>query len=183
MMKIILVVIGLLFLASCAGTKKPDDISPVKSFDSQRYLGTWYEVARLENRFERGLSHVTAQYSLRDDGGIKVINKGYSKKDGEWNEVEGKAYFVEDEHTGFLKVSFWGPFYSAYVVFELDKDYQYSLVTGEDKSYLWILSRQRDIKPELLNELIAKAQALGFDTTKLIKTDHSVMSDQQLTQQ
>lgn len=181
-MKIVLISIALIFLASCAGTDKPDDIAPVKSFDSQRYLGTWYEIARLSNRFERGLSHVTAEYSLRDDGGIKVINKGYSKDESKWNTVEGKAYFVEDKSTGFLKVSFWGPFYSAYVVFDLDPDYQYSLVTGQDKSYFWILARQPDLKPELLNELIAKAQALGFDTTNLIKTDHSIIDSQQITQ-
>lgn len=180
-MKILLSSLFLMLLVSCGGTDKPDNITPVQSFDAQRYLGNWYEIARLDHKFERGLSHVTAEYSLREDGGVKVVNKGYSQKDGEWNTAEGKAYFVQDKNTGFLKVSFWGPFYSSYVIFELDPDYQYALISGNDKDYFWILSRQPEMDEVVLNELIGKAQALGFDTRKLIKVDHTIISNQQLT--
>lgn len=180
-MKIVVACIALLLLISCGTPSTPENITPVSPFDAQRYLGTWYEVARLKNRFERGMTHVTAEYALRDDGGIRVVNKGYLKDENKWNSVEGKAYFVQGENTGFLKVSFWGPFYSAYIVFELDDDYQYALVSGEDKSYFWLLARQPDIDPALYQTLINKAKSLGFDTSQLIKTDHSVNATQQVS--
>lgn len=178
-MKILLLSIAL-FLTSCGGGK-PDNITPVQPFDVQRYLGTWYEIARLDHRFERGLSHVTAEYSLRADGGVKVVNKGYSQKDGTWDTAEGKAYFVNDKNTGFLKVSFWGPFYSSYVIFDLDKNYQYALISGEDKDYFWILSRQPTIEKTVLDKLIEKAGTLGFDTQKLIRVEHTLITDQQIS--
>lgn len=179
-MKFLLLGIALL-LTACGGTGKPDNITPVQPFEAQRYLGTWYEIARLDHRFERGLSHVTAEYSLRDDGGIKVVNKGYSQKDSKWNTAEGKAYFVHDQNTAHLKVSFWGPFYSSYVVFELDKDYQYALVSGENKDYFWILSRQPTMEQAVLDKLIEKAGSLGFDISKLIKVDHTIIAYQQIS--
>lgn len=178
-MKLLLLSIVLL-ITSCGGGK-PDNITPVQSFELQRYLGTWYEVARLDHRFERGLSHVTAEYSLRDDGGVKVVNKGYSQKNSRWDTATGKAYFVNDKSSGYLKVSFWGPFYSTYVIFELDNDYQYALVSGENKDYFWILARQPTLEPALLEKLIEKAGALGFATDKIIRVDHSVNTMQQLT--
>lgn len=102
--------------------KLPENVQPVTGFEPDRYLGTWYEIARLDHSFEEGLSKVTAEYSLRDDGGIRVINRGFSAEKNEWQEAEGKAYFVEDKDTGYLKVSFFGPFYGAYGIFELDKE-------------------------------------------------------------
>lgn len=160
-----------MLLGSCTGV--PDDIKPVESFDVQRYLGTWYEVARLDHKFERGLSNVTANYSLREDGGVKVINQGYLKEDKTWESTEGKAYFVSEPDIGHLKVSFFGPFYSSYVVFDLDKEnYQYALVTGADKDYFWILARKPNLDPALLDQLMAKAKALGFATEKLIMVEH-----------
>ncbi len=180
-MKILLSGFMILLLLSCGGTEKPANITPVKQFDAQRYLGSWYEIARLDHKFERGLTHVTAEYSLRDDGGIKVVNKGYSQKEGEWDTAEGKAYFVSDKNTGFLKVSFWGPFYSSYVVFELDSNYQYALISGENKEYFWILSRQPIMNASQYNTLVEKAQSLGFDTSKLIKVDHSIIASELLT--
>lgn len=163
----------IIFLLSACGGDKPDDITPIQTFDANRYLGTWYEIARLDHRFERGLSQVTAEYSLRDDGGIKVINRGYSEEDKEWNSAEGKAYFVSEPNVGHLKVSFWGPFYSAYVVMELDEiNYQYALVAGGDKNYLWILSRTPQMEEATYTALVEKAKALGFATDTLIKVDH-----------
>jgi apolipoprotein D and lipocalin family protein len=116
---------------------------------------------------------VTANYRLRDDGGIRVLNRGYSAKENSWKEAEGKAYFVKGTDQGYLKVSFFGPFYGAYIVFELDhENYQYALVCGPEKSYLWILARAPELKAEITEMLIAKAAALGFDTDKLIFVAH-----------
>ena len=119
-MKKILLLLSVILLGGCVGM--PETVKPVQQFELDRYLGKWYEVARLDHSFERGLDNISAEYSLRDDGGVKVINRGYSAEDGEWNEAEGKAYFVEGSEQGYLKVSFFGPFYGAYVVFELDKE-------------------------------------------------------------
>jgi apolipoprotein D and lipocalin family protein len=166
-----LFVVPALFLAGCVGL--PEGIEPVENFKLDRYLGTWYEIARLDHRFERGLSRITAEYSLREDGGVRVLNRGYSAKDQEWKEAEGKAWFVEGPDKGYLKVSFFGPFYGSYVVFELDHEhYRYALVSGPDRSYLWILSRTPEMKPDVKDELIVKAAALGFDTGKLIYVEH-----------
>ena len=156
-----------LLLTGCIGT--PKGITPVGHFDLQKYLGRWYEIARLDHSFERGLTRVTATYSLRPDGGIKVVNRGYSPEQNRWKQAIGKAYFVKSPKLGYLKVSFFGPFYAAYVVFDIDKPhYHYALVTGPDKSYLWILSRRPTISKTLLDKLIAKANAAGFDTHKLV---------------
>lgn len=165
-MKKLLVFFALL-LTGCVGL--PENVEPVDHFNSDRYLGKWFEIARLNHSFERGLSRVSASYSLRDDGGIKVINRGYDAQKQQWKEAEGKAYFVSGKDQGYLKVSFFGPFYGAYVVVELDhENYQYSLVSGPDRSYLWILSRTPQMSPEVQKRLVEKAAALGFDTGKLI---------------
>lgn len=165
-MKHIVTVLCLL-LSGCVGL--PDNVKPVTNFNLERYLGTWYEIARLDHSFERGLTRVTATYTLRSDGGVKVVNRGYSTDKKQWKEAIGKAYFVKSPNLGYLKVSFFGPFYGAYIVFELDHThYQYSLVSGPDKSYLWILARNPTIKASTKDFLIAKAAALGFDTHKLI---------------
>lgn len=159
------------FVTGCTGI--PDGIEPVADFEIDRYLGTWYEVARFDHRFERGLSQVTAEYSLRDDGGIRVINRGYQAESREWKEAEGKAYFVGAPDVGRLKVSFFGPFYGAYNIFELDKqDYQYSMITGADRSYLWILARRPELDEGTLDRLVARAAELGFATEGLIYVEH-----------
>ena len=162
-----LVAVLCLLLTGCVGL--PENVKPVENFNLEKYLGTWYEIARLDHSFERGLTRVTATYSLRSDGGVKVVNRGYSAEKQRWKEAVGKAYFVNGPKLGYLKVSFFGPFYGAYIVFELDHEqYQYSLVSGPDKSYLWILARNPIIKASTNDFLIAKAAALGFDTHKLI---------------
>ena len=164
-------IVFILFLVGCVGI--PQNVKPVDNFQLERYLGKWYEIARLDHSFERGLSRVSAVYSLRDDGGVRVLNSGYAEKERAWKTAEGKAYFVHGSNMGYLKVSFFGPFYGSYVVFELDHaNYQYSLVCGPDKSYLWILARTPEISRELRDRLIAKAAASGFDTSKLIFVDH-----------
>jgi len=162
-----LLVLFVVLLSGCVGI--PENVRPVDNFKLDRYLGKWYEIARLDHSFERGLSRVSAEYSLREDGGVRVLNRGYSATDNKWKEAEGKACFVKGGDQGYLKVSFFGPFYGSYIVFELDHDnYQYSLVSGPDISYLWILARTPQLKETTKSMLIAKAAALGFDTSKLI---------------
>ena len=153
-------------LTGCLGV--PDRAVVVQDFSLERYLGTWYEIARLDHSFERGLSHVQAEYSLREDGGVRVINKGYNDSKGAWDTAEGKAYFVEQPSIGKLKVSFFGPFYGAYNIIELDPNYQYALVVGPDTDYLWILSRSPQLGKEVVQRLLAKASTLGFATDQLI---------------
>ena len=156
-----------LLITGCVGI--PDRVEPVHDFKVQNYLGRWYEIARLDHSFERGLTRVSADYTLRGDGGLKVVNRGYSEKEKRWKEAVGKAYFMGAQDQGYLKVSFFGPFYGAYVIFDLDRDnYQYSLVCGPDTNYLWILSRTPTMEAAIKERLVAKAAALGFDTTKLI---------------
>lgn len=167
----------LTILTSCMGV--PENVTVIKSFDANQYLGTWYEIARLDHSFERDLVNVTATYSLRDDGGIKVINRGYNSKNNEWKQAEGKAYFVEPANadgtrTGKLKVSFFGPFYGAYNIIELDKPYyNYVMLCGPDKSYFWILSRSPQLSYPIKQHLIAQAKELGFETDKLIYVEQS----------
>lgn len=158
-------------LTGCVGI--PQGVEPVGSFNLERYLGHWYEIARLDHSFERGLTRVTADYSLRSDGGVRVLNRGYSEKEGKWKEAEGKAYFARGRDEGYLKVSFFGPFYGSYIILELDRDcYQHALVCGPKKSYLWILARSPRMDREVLDALVAKAAKLGFDTSQLIFVDH-----------
>jgi apolipoprotein D and lipocalin family protein len=147
----------------------PDSVKPVSGFELNNYLGKWYEVARLDHSFERGLTQVTAEYKMRSDGGVSVLNRGYSEADGEWKEAEGKAYFVNSDTDAYLKVSFFGPFYGSYVVFELDrKNYSYAFVSGPDTDYLWLLSRTAVVEPEVMDKFIQMSAERGFDTSKLI---------------
>lgn len=155
-----------LLLISCAGV--PDNINPVTNFELERYMGKWYEIVRLDHRFEKELEQVTATYSIQEDGTVKVVNRGFSRENKEWKEATGKAKFAEDPNVGFLKVSFFWPFYGSYVIFDLDKQgYQYSFVTGGE-DYLWLLSRTPEVSEAVQNEFLSKAQALGFKTENLI---------------
>ena len=154
-------------LGGCVGI--PEGTEPVKDFSLEQYLGTWYEIARMDHRFERDLSNVTAEYRLKEDGGVRVLNRGFNTKKDEWKDAEGKAYFVDDATVGRLKVSFFGPFYASYNVIALDqKDYQWSLVTGPDKDYLWILSRTPVLDQAVVDELVSTAKSLGYKTDELI---------------
>jgi len=160
-----------IFLGGCTGL--PSGVSPVSDYDVERYTGKWYEIARLDHRFERGLSNVTAEYSMADDGSIRVVNRGYDNDGKSWQEAIGKAYPLGDPTVGQLKVSFFGPFYGGYNILKLDReDYQYSLVSGPSRSYLWILARQPKLEPAILDELISYARELEYDTDSLIYVDH-----------
>ena len=154
-------------LSGCLGV--PASVEPVQGFDLNRYLGKWYEIARLDHSFEEGLDNVTAVYSLRDDGGVNVVNRGFLSKDKVYQEAQGRAYFVNDSDEGYLKVSFFRPFYASYVIFELDQDgYQYAFVSGPDTSFLWLLSRTPTVEQALLDHFIETSASLGFDTEELI---------------
>jgi apolipoprotein D and lipocalin family protein len=162
-----ILVAATLLLSGCLGMH--ESVTPVDGFELNRYLGTWHEIARLDHSFERGLEKVTAEYVLRDDGGVSVINRGYSAENQAWKTAEGRAYFVDEPTVGHLKVSFFGPFYASYVIFELDQEnYDYAFVSGPDLSYLWLLSRSPEVEPELYKHFVATASQLGFDTDALI---------------
>lgn len=166
-MKKLLVLMSLFGLAGCLGM--PKNVEPVQNFELDRYLGKWYEIARLDHSFERGLSQVSAEYILKDDGGVKVINRGFSVEKNEWSEAEGKAYFVDKSDEGYLKVSFFGPFYGSYVVFELEKaGYDYAFVSGPDTDYLWLLSRTPQVEQSIIDKFMLMAKQRGFDTEQVI---------------
>lgn len=158
----------LMILAGCSGKVDPRFV-PVQDFDLSRYLGTWYEIARLDHSFERGLVKVTAEYSMRDDGKVRVLNRGYNLGKNEWKKAEGKAKFKGDRETGWLKVSFFGPFYADYIVLDLDREgYSYALVSGPNTSYLWILSRTPELGEGIVEKLKERAESVGFNTGDLI---------------
>ena len=163
-------------LSGCLGM--PEKVEPVSNFELNRYLGAWYEIARLDHSFERGLEQVSAEYALRESGGIKVLNKGYSPETQQWKQAEGKAFFVDKDNEGYLKVSFFGPFYGSYVIFELDQlNYQYAFVSGPDLSYLWLLSRTPEINQDLIDKFLEKSSALGFDTEEIIFVNQSLVNN------
>ncbi|MBL8259675.1 MAG: lipocalin family protein [Candidatus Competibacteraceae bacterium] len=158
----------LLSLAGCA-VAPPGDVTPVTGFDLDRYLGKWYEIARLDHPFERGLSNISATYSVRDDGGVRVLNRGYNDRAGAWKEAEGRAYFTSDPNIGSLKVSFFGPFYGGYHVIALDRSaYSYAMISGPNRDYLWILARSRQLPSAVLDDLLKQAKDLGFPADRLI---------------
>ncbi len=156
-----------IFLAACSSEDIPSKIEPVTDFELQRYLGQWYEVARIENRFEKGLFRVTANYSLNEQGDVLVLNKGMSDN-GEWKEARGIAKFINSDSTGHLKVSFFRPFYGGYIVFYLDEDYQTAFVTSNTKEYLWLLSREKTVSDCMKITFEDTAKELGFDLTELV---------------
>lgn len=170
-MRRLLLLFTLSLLAGCTGV--PEGVQPVRGFALERYLGTWYEVARLDHGFERGLTDVTATYSRPDDGGIDVLNRGWDPAKGAWREVRGRAYFLDTPQVASLKVSFFGPFYGGYHVFALDPNYRWALVSGPSRDYFWILARTPDLPEAQLLELIDRAGRAGFATAALIYPTHA----------
>jgi apolipoprotein D and lipocalin family protein len=172
MKKLLFLLFAASLLAACE--QLPEGIEPVDHVEPDKYAGTWYEIVRLDHAFERGLEKVTATYTKRRDSGFNVLNRGYNPETKEWEEAEGKAYFIQPPnpdgtYTGMLEVSFFGPFYSAYNIIALDKPhYNYVMLTGSDRSYFWILSRTPQLSYPIKAQLLAQAKALGFDTEKFI---------------
>jgi len=159
-------------LSSCTGI--PKGVSPVNSFKIDQFMGKWYEIARLDHRFERGLEAVTAEYSLSDSGDVTVVNSGYSREKQERKQAEGTARFVGDPGTGHLKVSFFGPFYASYIVFDLDDEYEHAFVSGHNKKYLWLLSRTPNPDQSIIDTFTSRAEDLGFPIEELILVDHAL---------
>ncbi len=159
----------LLFASLKSKEKKVDVVRP---FDQKKYLGKWYEIARLDYVWERHLDNVTATYSLKENGEVKVDNKGYNVDKEKWQESIGKAKPAKDPKEGSLRVSFFGPFYAAYNIVDIDTDYKYALVAGDSTKYMWILSREKTIPEEIKTAYIQKAKLLGYNTDKLIWVKH-----------
>lgn len=176
MKKSVIIIAGLgiaatILLGSCVSI--PDGAVAVQPFDQKKYLGRWYEIARMDFKYEKDLSNVTATYSLNTDNSIKVDNRGYNEKKQVWKQSIGKAKSVQQKDLGRLKVSFFGPFYSGYNVIAIDPDYQYALVVGDNLKYMWILSRQKTIPEKVKQEYLLKAKELGYDTDQLVWTKHN----------
>jgi lipocalin len=167
MKKILLPILACLFLTNCESATMVDN-TPIASIDLNRYLGTWYEIARYDHRFERGMEHTMANYSLRQDGMIAVKNTGI--KDGEFKVSEGKAKTTDIP--ALLRVSFFGPFYGDYRILLLGENYEYSLVGGGSDDYLWILSRTPEVDGTILNKILDEAIKRGYDTSRLIWVNH-----------
>ncbi|MBL7969110.1 MAG: lipocalin family protein [Prolixibacteraceae bacterium] len=170
------ILITALFLISCSKTNSQMiDTSTVKELDLNRYLGTWYEIARFPHSFEKNLVGVTATYSMRDDGKIKVVNQGYKNTlDGELSVAEGKAKIPDKSEPGKLKVSFFWIFYGDYFVLELDENYQYVMIGSSSPKYFWILSRTPQMSPEIYEMLLDKARKRGYNLDKLEKVPQKV---------
>jgi len=163
----IMSILMLFVLAGCRSI--PSGVEAVRDFDASRYQGKWYEIARLDHSFERGLSNVYAVYTLRKDGGIDVLNRGLDKDSGKWKEVRGRAYFVKGETVGRLKVTFFWPFYGGYNVISLDhENYSYAMVCGPTRSYLWILAREQTLSKSIIDKLVKTAEDSGFKVEELI---------------
>jgi apolipoprotein D and lipocalin family protein len=162
----------LLALGGCS-TTVPEGITAVTGFDATRYAGTWFEIARLDHSFERGLDNVSARYTLKPDGSVQVINRGFNREKNAWKEAEGLAKFTGSPSTASLKVSFFGPFYGGYHVVALDAAYRWAMVVGADRSYVWILARDKQLPADIRAQLLAKAQALGIAVEQLIWVDQS----------
>ena len=160
----------LILLTSCASI--PKNAKAVEDFQMSRYLGTWYEIARFDFRFEKDLDNTMAQYALDKNGHVKVLNSGYNYVKDKWTSAEGLAKFRGDKNIASLKVSFFGPFYSGYNVLALNEDYKYALVAGKDLDYLWILSRDKNIPENVKQAYLKTAIDVGYDTSNLIWVKH-----------
>ncbi|MCT4033608.1 lipocalin family protein [Elizabethkingia anophelis] len=162
----VLAIATITLLSSCSNI--PKNAKPIEKFDAERYLGIWYEIARFDYKFEKDLDNVTAQYSFKENGEIKVLNSGYNTKTKKWKSATGSAKFRKDKTTAALKVSFFKPFYAGYNVIALDKDYKYALVAGQSLKYLWLLSREKTMPENIKEQYLKIAQEIGYDTSKLI---------------
>jgi apolipoprotein D and lipocalin family protein len=165
-----------LMLAACAEGPigNPNVPAPAKAVDLTRYLGKWYEIGRYENRFEKGCEAVTAEYSLRDDGKIRVLNSCHTgTSDGPLKTAEGKAYSVENSDNAKLRVSFFGPFYGDYWVLDHANDYSWSIVGEPSGRYLWILTRTPTLSKKQISALVTRVSAMGYDTSLLYYPNHA----------
>lgn len=169
--KIVGGIIAVISLSACSTIPKGAVV--VHLFEKEKYLGKWYEIARMDFVFERNLNNTTANYSINTDGSIKVDNRGYNYKTNKWEQAIGRARFAGDENVAMLEVSFFRPFYSGYNVIALDNNYKYALVAGKNLKYLWILSRETTIPEEIKQVYLKTAEDLGYKTSELIWVEHT----------
>ena len=175
---IVLSMIASTLLAATAAGRREDELEVVPAVDLSRYVGQWYEIARLPNRFQKKCADsVTANYSLRADGSIQVVNR-CRKASGEFTTATGKAKIADKRTNAKLKVTFFWPFYGNYWILDLGPNYEYAVVGQPGRDYLWILSRTPQVDEALYQQLLAKMQARGFDTTPMIRTAHPALSAQ-----
>jgi apolipoprotein D and lipocalin family protein len=168
----LLLLMAILSLSSCATI--PKGTMAVQNFEKDKYLGKWYEVARLDFTFEKNLNNTTAEYSIKENGNIKVDNKGYDTIKKQWEQSIGKAKFVKTDTIGMFKVSFFGPFYGGYNVISIDSDYKYALVAGSSLKYLWFLSREKTMPKEIKEKYLKIAKEIGYNTSDLIWVEHNL---------
>lgn len=156
------------FSLSACSLAPPKGVQVVSPFELERYLGTWYEIARLDHSFERGLDNVKAKYSLQPDGSIQVINSGYTATTGDYKEAIGVARFRGSPDVGSLKVSFFRPFYGGYHLVALDEQYRWAMVIGPNRNYFWILAREKQLPEAVRLQLLEQATELGVEVSELI---------------
>lgn len=162
-----------LVLGSCTG--RPEGVAPIQNFELNSYLGTWYEIGRLDHSFERALEQVRAEYNLLPSGQIQVLNQGYNPQKEKWQKALGKARSHGDPREGHLEVSFFGPFYSSYIIFEMgDLGSPYAMISGANKNYLWLLSRTPQVSEATWQRFMSQAQIKGFDTAEIIRVKQNL---------
>jgi apolipoprotein D and lipocalin family protein len=167
-----ILLISIMIIGFCSCSTFPKGAVAVDNFNKEKYLGKWYEIARLDFKFEKNLNNTTAEYSLNENGTIKVDNNGYNTMKKKWVQSIGKAKFVNDDTQGMLKVSFFGPFYGGYNVIAIDSDYQYALIVGSNLKYLWFLSRETFMPKDIVSKYLKIAQGIRYNTDDLIWVEH-----------
>ena len=170
MYKYALISLSMLFLFSC---KSSTSLPTVQQVSLEKYAGTWYEIAKLPNTFEKGLSCISATYSIKENGKIKVLNQGYKAKKSKWSDITGSAWVPDPDFPGQLKVRFFWPFSGDYYIIHLGADYDYALVGDPSRKYLWILARDKHLDDSIYTELLNIAKENGFDTSIIEKVEHN----------
>lgn len=170
MKRIVLLLTSVILLISCV--KVPEWVTPVKNFQAKRFMGTWYEVARLDHKFEHGMNTVSSKFSMTSDGKITIRNEGYMVRMSEWRNAEASASFIEGDNVGLLKVAYMKPFYDPYVIFKIDPEYEWAFVCGKDRNHLWLLSRYEWVDDEVMEDFKRESRNLGFDLSELIEVKH-----------
>ena len=162
-----------IIMAGLLSGNPSNDLPTVEKVDLDRYAGLWYEIARLPNSFEKDLQCVTAEYTLKPNGKVEVLNKGFSTKKGAFKSSKGRAWVPDDKYPGRLKVSFFWPFAGNYYIIVLDPEYKYALVGDPSREYLWVLSRDKELDKDIYAKLLSKARNHGFDTDKVLRVQHN----------
>ena len=158
--------------SSCKTASVPNHIKVVTPFDIKKFDGTWYEIARFDFKHEKDLSNVTANYTLKENGGVQVLNKGYNYVKNKWEEAKGKAKFTTSNKDGSLQVSFFGPFYAGYHVVMMEPDYETALIFGDTTDNIWILSRTKTISEATKQKYLTHAKKAGYDLNRMVWTKH-----------